>query len=252
MSKPAIVIIPGAFHDAKCMDSLVAELATKNLQAEAHTLRTVENPTKDLADDASFIRDQLMRHINAGRDVFLVVHSLAGFPGSAAMAGIDKASRRAVSLWANGVVGVLFLAAFVPAPGLTAFDMMGGQFPPWMVNDVDTGLVSTRDETATFYADCKPDVAKRAVKDLARHSAKAFNTPPMKLGWQEEGYNGKRAYLQCLDDQALPIQYQRQFTEGGPEEWTIRTLKSSHSPFLSMPLEVADVIEQMIGELPAN
>jgi hypothetical protein len=54
------------------------------------------------------------------------------------------------------------------------------------------------------------------------------------------------AYIVCEQDRALPPPFQEIFASkmGGPEN-TYR-LPSSHSPFLSMPDQLADLLQQIV------
>jgi hypothetical protein len=71
-----------------------------------------------------------------GKDVLLFMHSYAGMPGAAAATGLAK-SQRTQDGKAGGVVGLLFLGAFVVAEGSSCAGLMGGNLPPWiLVNQV--------------------------------------------------------------------------------------------------------------------
>jgi hypothetical protein len=69
-----------------------------------------------------------------GKDVLLFMHSYAGMPGAAAATGLAK-SQRTQEGKAGGVVGLLFLGAFVVAEGSSCAGLMGGNLPPWILID---------------------------------------------------------------------------------------------------------------------
>ena len=50
-----------------------------------------------------------------------------------------------------------------------------------------------------------------------------------------------RAYIECLEDRAIPLSLQRSMVQAVPCQETF-SLEASHSPFLSMPRELADVL----------
>lgn len=51
-------------------------------------------------------------------------------------------------------------------------------------------------------------------------------------------------FIHTEDDQAIPIAIQKQMAAQFPAGSFSATLKSSHSPFLSMPEQLSEVIEQ--------
>jgi hypothetical protein len=69
-----------------------------------------------------------------GKDVLLFMHSYAGMPGAAAATGLAK-SQRAQEGKVGGVIGLLFLGAFVVPKGLSCAGLQGGNLPPWILLD---------------------------------------------------------------------------------------------------------------------
>ena len=55
-----------------------------------------------------------------------------------------------------------------------------------------------------------------------------------------------RTYVHTIDDRVLPIASQRELVAGAPGTRTIE-LSSSHSPFLSQPEQLADVLSRIAG-----
>lgn len=91
-------------------------------------------------------------------------------------------------------------------------------------------------------------------KTLKGHSIKALqgeHAIPKNIGWREAGYDGRRAYVRCTKDNALPLPGQQLFTERTGVEWVIKTLDASHSPFLSMPDATAAVVSELASEFLA-
>jgi hypothetical protein len=69
-----------------------------------------------------------------GKDVLVFMYSYGGMPGAAAATGLAK-SQRAQEGKAGGVIGLLFLAAFLVSEGLSCQDLQGGKLPPWVLVD---------------------------------------------------------------------------------------------------------------------
>jgi hypothetical protein len=53
-----------------------------------------------------------------------------------------------------------------------------------------------------------------------------------------------RVYVECTDDHALSIEMQRDMIAKSPPV-NVRTLNSSHSPFLSMPDKLAEALKDL-------
>ena len=85
------------------------------------------------------MRSAMAPHIDAGNDVLLVVHSHAGFPGAAALSAQSKRDREARGV-KGGIVGVVFLAAFIPLAGDTLHTLLQNKWEPWMVPKVRPSL----------------------------------------------------------------------------------------------------------------
>lgn len=79
---------------------------------------------------------------------------------------------------------------------------------------------------------------------LQPHSIKALNTTVDVLGWKE--YEGRRGYIRCLQDQAIPLVGQDHLL-GRSGEWNIKTMDASHSPFLSQPEQLTKNVAEIIA-----
>ncbi|UKZ76616.1 hypothetical protein TrVFT333_004323 [Trichoderma virens FT-333] len=114
------------------------------------------------------------------------------------------------------------------------------------------GLLYTLDEEETFYNDCSAEIARSATAMLKPHSVRAMQSAPSAVGWQDKSYDGRRAYIRCLKDNALPVKIQDHLVARSGVEWAVKTLDSSHSPFLSMPDELTRTLEEIIEEFAKN
>lgn len=141
MSKPSIVIIPGAWQKPAAFRGIVERLEAAGYPTVHVPLPTVggtETPLAGLDDDVAAVRAVVTPLVeDEGRDVVLIGHSSGGISMSAVAEGLDAASRRAAGAGkSGGVVRCIFLAAFVLPKGQSLLGMLGGQPLPWMVVDV--------------------------------------------------------------------------------------------------------------------
>ena len=134
---PTIVLVPGAFHVDSAMDVLGAELEKSGYNTRTFGLITVNNPKVRVQDDAVALRLEILAPLieQQGKDIVVYLHSYAGFPGSAAIKGLSKDERLAAGKQ-GGILGLIYQSAFVPKPGNTLLQMIGGQYAPWQDPDV--------------------------------------------------------------------------------------------------------------------
>lgn len=136
MPTVTVVLVPGAFHVDSAMDILGAQLQQKGYNTRTWGLKTVNKPNVSVGDDSVLLAEGILEPLmQQGKDVVLYLHSYAGFPGSAAIAGFSKAERKAKGL-EGGIIGLIFQSAFVPKVGDTLLQMIGGHYAPWQHPDV--------------------------------------------------------------------------------------------------------------------
>lgn len=166
---PSIVFVPGAWHDAPCFDSIRQSLKSKGWPSEASQYPSVgaEPPNKGLSDDVEASRSILERLANE-KEVVLVAHSYGGPVAANTAEGYARGQRRR-----GGIVLFVYLAVFVVPTGLSVFDMIGGQWLPWMKVQAGTpnkiiGLVYSTDTSrrTTVYWWISPN--KLSVMTLGR------------------------------------------------------------------------------------
>lgn len=135
---PTFVITPGAWHPASAADLLVNELSAAGFPAQAVGLKTV-GAYGPMTDDTKYLRDEVyIPLIESGKDIVVVLHSYGGFPGSTAIQGLGKKDRQGK---AGGIVGIVYIAAFVPQEGMSLKANCGGVVPDWQQADVRWAVV---------------------------------------------------------------------------------------------------------------
>jgi pimeloyl-ACP methyl ester carboxylesterase len=107
-TKPAIVLVHGAFAESASWNGVVERLREQSFDVTA-----VANPLRGVATDAAYVRDIITA---IGQPVVLVGHSYAGILITEAAAGNDA------------VIGLTYVAAFAPEHGESAFEL-SGKFP---------------------------------------------------------------------------------------------------------------------------
>ena len=134
---PIIVLIPGAWHTPECFQTLRTHLSNHSFTTFCEKLPSISTsePSAHTAQtDASFIRNELLLPLlNEGKRIVIVMHSYGGQPGSAAAYGLSEEERAKEGL-EGGVVGLIYMAAFVVPSGQTCVEM---EPPPLEGRSVD-------------------------------------------------------------------------------------------------------------------
>ncbi|CAG9974910.1 unnamed protein product [Clonostachys byssicola] len=270
-TQPSIIVIPGAWHLASCLDPFIETLQAAGFPAEGVTLRSVGDADADISDDEALLRSRIESRIHAGEDVIVIAHSYAGLPMSAAIDGLSKRNRASRGE-KGGVLGVVYLAAFVPFDGESVFGLLGNPLW-WMEDDVSFALlvftplhlyspllaktearvikVKANAPPEAFFHDCSPKQIAVVSGALKPHSKKSLTSPITTIGWRDSAYDGCRAYIRCSQDKALLIEVQDMFVERSGVQWVVKTLDSSHSPFISMPRELTVAVQEIARDFRA-
>jgi pimeloyl-ACP methyl ester carboxylesterase len=144
------------------------------------------------------------------------------------------------------VTHLIYLCAFAPEPGETLIELAASEPPSLLAGAIQfgpgRGLISVdpAEATVVFYADVSPDAAAEAVAKLVPSTASTLLQPAAAAAWRER----PSTYVVCEQDNALSPARERQMAERiGARIWSLPT---SHSPFLSRPEALADIIENVV------
>lgn len=227
-----IALVHGAHHGSWCWEALVPELSARGHLAVPVDL-PITDPTATVGDYANAVLDVLEAQ---DEEVVIVGHSLAGVVLPVV------ATRRSVRR-------LVFLAALVPLPGQSARDLLV-EFPGLLKVPGDRPVggersVAIPDDVArdAFYHDCPEAVATWAIARL-RPQALGVQREPCPSGhW----LTVPASYIVCADDRALDPALAREMARshlGASSK--ITEIEGGHSPFLSRPHELAELLDSMI------
>ncbi|OAA70656.1 hypothetical protein ISF_02630 [Cordyceps fumosorosea ARSEF 2679] len=253
MSQPtAVLIVTGAWHVPAHYQKLRDALESRGVRTICETLPTNNNavpPTATLHDDITFLRTLVAKEAAAGTRLTVLAHSWGGVVSSGALADLAVSSPGGGG--GGGVADLVFMCAFVPREGESLTGMLGGTNPPYLVDDA--GVLRWRNPIEHLYNDLEPAEAARAESlRVAAHGTAAQATPidaGRKAAWRAI----PTTYIFCEEDQALPLAVQEVMVRRVERDGVaVRrfSLKASHSPFLSMPDKVADIVLEVKGKGP--
>src|SRR5205807_2543099 len=197
-------------------------------------VRTVDLPSTgsdparlgDMHDDAQVVR-KAVEDIEGSAVV--CAHSYGGIPVSDGLAGVDN------------VRDLIYRCAFQPDVGESLPIADPGRAPPWCDVHHQEGYVDVRGPEHVFYNDCPPDVAAWASARLTHQSLASWRQPPRAAAW----HGIRSTYVVCTKDAAIPLSLQeRMATRAGAR----LSLEASHSPFLSQPARVANLLRGVLEQ----
>jgi pimeloyl-ACP methyl ester carboxylesterase len=222
-------LVHGAWHGSWCWDALAPEL-----QAAGHDVVTVDLPCDEPSASFADYAGEVIRVLEGkSDDVVLVGHSMAGqtIPLVAAQRPIR---------------GLVYLCALLPDPGRSLREQIQDEpdmFVPGyrqgveVVDDLGTTRWADPERARhTLFGDCSDEVGRAAVARLRAQATTPYGGPCI----LKQLPRTPATYVLCTEDKVVnPDWARRRATlQGIP----LIELPGSHSPFLSRPRELRDVL----------
>jgi pimeloyl-ACP methyl ester carboxylesterase len=229
---PQFLLVHGAWHGSWCWSELQAALTERGFTSHTVDLPSVvpegsEGKLPGLFDDARVVREK----IDAIETPLVVVgHSYGGAPVTQGAEGAANVSH------------IVYISGFALEAGESLITCFGGDQPdPATVE----GIIPVREDPATtLYNDVPEEKREAALAQLLPQSALSFAEPVTRTAWSST----PSSYVFCDDDRSLPPEYQKPFAE---RTGTTYHLPSGHSPLLSMPGELADILARIAHDVEA-
>jgi hypothetical protein len=226
MTRPTLVFVHGAWHGPWCwapVRQILGERGWTTVAPELPTVHAAGKAALGMMADADAVRAAVDA---ADGDVVVVAHSYGGVP----------ATQGAV---ADNVAHIVYISAFVLDIGES---LVGGNgvYPDWwnVMGDVVAPGNADHPPQALFYGDLPAAAADAAAAQLTTQSLRAFETEVTATAWRGR----PTTYLITEWDAVFPVAPQEALA--GRAGSSIVRLLTSHSPFLSQPGTVADLIER--------
>ena len=223
--QPTVVLVHGAWHGAWCWDAVADRLGGDGLAVVAVDLPSVVSGG-DLYDDAVRAVLDATPGDTAGAG-----HSSGGSVSPAAAAGAD------------GVRHLVYLTAFMLDEGQSLADIAGRNPPDWQIPAPDGKTLTVDGPQQVFYNTCSPEVADAAAARLRPQTIASFVEPVRKVAWRDV----PSTYVICDQDHVIPVAAQEAMSA---HAGATHHLDSDHSPFLTDPDAVADLIRAVAHKRP--
>ena len=239
------VLIHGAFTGGWIWEPLA-----KRLTAAGHTVDAPDLPGlgEDQTPPAGVTLEscaaRVCEALRQGSEPALVVgNSLGGVIATQAAARCPEK-----------VAALVFATAFTPQDGQSLLDL--AHLPEGADDQVQANLVmegnppvaimSTAASRDALYGSCSEEVAAWAITKQRPQPAATFVTPVSIPAGALDRI--PRYYILCRRDRAIPLPLQRRMSQT-PACVEVVELDTDHTPHLSMPAELADVLQRFASNL---
>jgi pimeloyl-ACP methyl ester carboxylesterase len=226
MSQATYILVHGGWGGAWTWRDVGKELTRRDLPWTALDLPSSTrgaHPNTYLADDAR----EVIEVAKLDGPVVLVGHSYGGAVITEAADHVPNLER------------LVYIAALVPALGQSAseakaeVDIMT-RLDDAIERDGELLVLNPLLAHAALYQDCKEKVAAWAVSQLTPQTIASFRSPRSSFD-----VDAPSRYILCTDDNAIDPTLQKVMAERCTE---LVTLESDHSPFLSRPGVLTDLL----------
>ncbi|MGZ6312058.1 MAG: alpha/beta fold hydrolase [Candidatus Limnocylindrales bacterium] len=226
-----LVLIHGSYFGAWCWDLVAPEL-----QRLGHRVTAIDLPISERGVGASGYADAVIEGTDWSEPPVLVAHSMAGLvaPVVAARRPVDR---------------LIFIAAFLPKPGLSALDQRAAEpidptTPPETAEWTDMGdglwMVGSNTARELFMHDASEKVVAWALPRLRPQFYGVMGEVTPLDAWPDV----KSEYIVCRDDRASNPDWGR--TAARDRLGVAATeIDGSHSPMFSRPEELAVMLDEL-------
>lgn len=221
--KPTVVLVHGAWHGSWCWQRV-----TPLLEKRGVAVRTVDLPSVGAAPGAS---------TDLSADAAAVDAIIEGLGGPVVLCGHSYGGMVISRVESKSISRLVYLCAFMPLEGQSLVTTGDGTPAPW-IQLLDGGLMQPDPARAgdLFYNDCDPEAREWAKRMIRPQTSAIMFEPVARPAWRR----APSTYIVCANDAALPAHVQRNVFAARASE--VVELQASHSPFLSQPEALANLL----------
>lgn len=70
-------------------------------------------------------------------------------------------------------------------------------------------------------------------------------SPIPRATWDSDDYKGRVAFIRTVNDAAIPLAVQQMMLDGTGVDWIVKNIESGHSPQLSRPEELTEMVNEL-------
>lgn len=103
-------------------------------------------------------------------------------------------------------------------------------------------LLRCDDRIPLLYQDVPKDLMDVVAVSAIAQGMTSFTSPVPRATWDSDVYKGHIAFIQTLNDAAIPLQVQQMMLDGTGVDWIVKDVESGHSPQISQPEKLKTVL----------
>ncbi|KAJ5408956.1 hypothetical protein N7509_002839 [Penicillium cosmopolitanum] len=208
---PTVILVHGAWHTPPNYKSYADALQMQGFKMHCPHLPTcsgASSPTASLLNDVADVQEVVKSAVEAGERVLMIMHSYGGAVGTGAAEGLSFSERKAAGL-SGGVIHLLYLCAYILAPGSTiwgivqeaGFDKLWDQY----IDTAPDGSTALKDPGLGFFSGSADQaVIDRALQTLVCFPSSVFHEKTTGSAWKTV----PTTYTSALKDYSVPKTYQ--------------------------------------------
>lgn len=276
MAKPTIIIVSAAMHSSAHYDALTHAFNSMGYSVVCDRLPSLdpeEGTSPTVAEDVEHLRrTSVLPELERGREVIVMGHSYGGCVGPAAAKGLSSSERLADGK-KGGVVGIVNMSAAIVAGGTSLLSIFpGGKIPAGLVANVrytycnitypscflkkrsDRHLQKASgtfmvENTKGYYKGVSPAASDEAASRLRPHALSIFKTPVPAGAWADAAFDGRRAYIKTMADEAVGPEAQQAMLAASGVAWRVLELADAgHFPNMTHADQVARFVDELAME----
>jgi pimeloyl-ACP methyl ester carboxylesterase len=222
--QPTLVFVHGGFHQSWVWEAVLDRLTPRGWNTRTLDLPSVAAEAEfrsGMYDDAGAVRELLGR---TNCPQIVVAHSYGAIPVTQVAHELPQ------------VRHIVYVAGFQLDVGESLLGTVGGRIPSWWIVSGDSVTVDR--PTEIFYNDVQPHTAAWAQSHLLPSTFAAFTEPVTAAAWRYI----PSTYVICERDQSIPPGWQKGLAQRASR---IERLSTGHSPMLSQPGPLAEIIDRV-------
>lgn len=264
ITKPAILIIHGAYFTPELWQPFIRNLSEAGFEAHCPRLPTCgdkDNLTGTFADcrparatfddDVIAVRKKAIELAAAERSIIVFAHSYGGIVAADAID--DELCAHIRPPGSGGITRLILLNAWLPLKGNSLRDCLElhGQKSDCEIGFNGDGTVTVKNPVETFFNDVRPlSHAQELAAATVTHNRSATGHQIMSTPWVKV----PTTYIHCGQDRAILPELQESMVRdavliGGAKGLKTMTLDAGHCPFVSIPDHLQRIIESFAASV---